>query len=302
MLSIFAVSYTLALARPTPHHIPAGIVEGARIEPTLVQALERNLNGALDFRSYSAARAKHALATQQIFGMLRRDRGRPELAVAGAAGVQVARDLEQAANAVPASDGGPLRTVDTHPLPSSDPNGLSAFYVTIAATLLGFVTMFQLRANAPGVSSRGWLACITALALGGGLLMTVATASIIGALQGSFVELWAALATEVAIAALFNSVMISLLGRWAILPTWGLLVAIGNAASGGAVPAPLLPAFYGFVGRFLPNGATVETIRNIVYFPDHQQLEPILVLATWLLCSLAALLLAMRAGRVPFNK
>ena len=40
---------------------------------------------------------------------------------------------------------------------------------------------------------------------------------------------------------------------------------------------PLLPAFDRFVGRFLPNGATVETVRNAVYFTDHQHLEPILV-------------------------
>ena len=83
-------------------------------------------------------------------------------------------------------------------------------------------------------------------------------------------------------AALFNSAMLTLIGRWALIPTWGLFVAIGNAASGGAVAPPLLPAFYRFVGRFLPNRATVEMIRNAVYFTDHQHLAPILVEAAWI--------------------
>jgi hypothetical protein len=76
--------------------------------------------------------------------------------------------------------------------------------------------------------------------------------------------------------------------------------AIGNAASGGAVAPPLLPAFYRFVGRFLPNGATVETIRNAVYFTDHQHLEPILVEAAWITSALVLLLIAAeRRGRTP---
>jgi len=55
--------------------------------------------------------------------------------------------------------------------------------------------------------------------------------------------------------------MLALIGKWAIVPTCGLFIAIGNA-SGGAVPAPLLPGFYRFLGRLLPNGATVRGGRR----------------------------------------
>jgi hypothetical protein len=98
-----------------------------------------------------------------------------------------------------------------------------------------------------------------------------------------------------AIAAVVNSTNLALFGGWAILPTWLLFVIVGNAASGGAVAPPLLPPVYAFIGRWLPSGATVEALRNVVYFPSAQQVQPYVVLAAWLLGALAALLLVTRA-------
>jgi hypothetical protein len=158
--------------------------------------------------------------------------------------------------------------------------------------------MFQLRADAESLSLHAWLVCIVVLALVGGVVLALITDPLLKALRGPFPELCAALAAEAGAAALFNSAMLTLIGRWAIIPTWGLFIAIGNAASGGAVAPPLLPAFYRFVGRFLPNGATVETIRNAVYFTDHQHLEPILVEAAWITGTLVLLLIAARLSRL----
>ncbi|MGZ4312466.1 MAG: DUF3533 domain-containing protein [Solirubrobacteraceae bacterium] len=301
MVSIFAVSYTLALGRPTPHDIAAAVVGQPVRRPGVIPALEAATGNGLRLTPYaSLARAKHAIDEQRIYAVLALTGSRPRLFVASAAGTSVARVLEQAAQAVPAWAGGPLQIVDLHPLPPTDPQGLASFYATLAATILGFVTMFQLRANAEGLTLRAWLVCIVALALVGGLVLALITDPLLKALRGQFPELWGALAAEVAAAALFNSAMLTLIGRWAIIPTWGLFIAVGNAASGGAVAPPLLPAFYRFVGRFLPNGATVETIRNAVYFTDHQHLEPILVDAAWIAGALALLLIAAGSrGRTP---
>jgi hypothetical protein len=301
MASIFAVSYTVALARPTPHNIPAGVVGDPARRPGMLAALEgATQNGLRVTRYASLALARHAIDEQRIYAVLALTGSDPRLFVASAAGTSVARVLEQAAQAVPSRIGGPLRIVDLHPLPPTDPLGLASFYATLAATILGFVTMFQLRANAPSLSLRARLICIVVLALVGGLVLTLITDPLLMALRGPFPELWAALAAEVAAAALFASAMLTLIGRWAIVPTWGLLVAIGNAASGGAVAPPLLPAFYRFAGQFLPNGATVETIRNAVYFTAYQHLEPILVEAAWIVGVLVLLLVAARRrGRTP---
>jgi hypothetical protein len=301
MCSVFAVSYSLALGRPAPHHIPAAVVGDPASRPAIVRALEAGTRDGLDLRRYaSTSEAERMIAEQRIYGALVLTAPHPRLLVASAAGTSVARLLEQAAVRVPPSAGGPLDVIDLHPLPPSDPEGLVSFYVTLAATILGFVTMFQLRANAPGLSLRAWLACIAALAAIGGLVLTLIVDPLIGALHGPFLELWAALAAEVAAAALFNSAMLTSIGRWAIVPTWGLFIALGNASSGGAVAPPLLPAFYRFVGRFLPNAATVETVRNAVYFRHNQQVAPVIVEAAWIVCSLLAVLLAAELlGQTP---
>lgn len=295
MSGALALSYTLALARPKPHNVPTGIVGDAASGPQLMSALQAATDDGLAFRRYpSADAAEHALSEQDIYAALVLTRGRPRLLVASAAGISLARDLEQTADQISQTSAGPLAVVDLHPLPSSDPQGLVTFYVMLAGTILGFLATMQLNANTSGLSIRAWLVSIAALALAGGLVLTVAVGPGIGALRGPFPELWAALAAQIAVAALFCRTMIRLFGRWAIVPTWGLLVLIGNASAGGANAPPLLPSFYEFVGRFLPNGATVEIIRNAVYFPRHQHLEPMIIQALWLGCTFGALMLAVR--------
>jgi hypothetical protein len=89
--------------------------------------------------------------------------------------------------------------------------------------------------------------------------------------------------------------MIVLLGRWAIIPAWLLFTAVGNPSAGGAVSAPMLPKLYDFFGNYLPTGATVAIIHNAAYFHDAQHLRPVVVQIVWLVGSLAALLISVRA-------
>jgi hypothetical protein len=144
MASIFAVSYTLALGRPTPHDIPAAVVGHPAHRPDVIPALEAATgNGLRLYRYASLARAKHGIDEQRIYAALTLTGSRPRLFVASAAGTSVARVLERAAQALPRWAGGPLQIVDLHPLPPTDPQGLASFYATLAATILGFVTMFR---------------------------------------------------------------------------------------------------------------------------------------------------------------
>jgi uncharacterized phage infection (PIP) family protein YhgE len=79
-----------------------------------------------------------------------------------------------------------------------------------------------------------------------------------------------------------------------------LFVVLGNSSSGGAVAPPLLPAPFAFVSQWLPSGATVTSLRNAVYFPTWQHIQPIAVLATWAVLLFAAMaVVSHRLGKSP---
>jgi hypothetical protein len=298
---LFVTSYGLALGEPEPHRIEGVIVGDPASEPGLVARLERNLHGTLELRRVpTAAAARQELLHQRAYAGLVLGRRPPRLLVAGAAGASVARLLGQAVEQIEDSTGPPVVVVDVRPLSRKDPQGLVMFYAMLAATIAGFLLTFQLRAHASGLTLRAWLAFAVGGALLGGLTIAVIAGPVIGALDDRAPEVWAILSTQMAIAALVNSTNLSLFGSWAIIPTWLLFVIVGNAASGGAVAPPLLPPVYEFIGRWLPSGATVEALRNVLYFPDAQRAQPYLVLAAWLLGAVGALLLVTRVwGRRP---
>jgi hypothetical protein len=198
------------------------------------------------------------------------------LYVASAAGASVARVLEQISTVDPA-----VRIVDTHPLGTHDPNGVEIFYLMLVATIVGFITVLQARANAGGLSLRRWTAFITGLAVVASFVFTLVDGPLLHRLDLPLLESWGILALDLLAVASFTSLMCVLMGRWAILATWLFFVVLGNSSSGGAVAPPLLPPAFAFVSQWLPSGATVTALRDAVYFPAYQHARPILVLATW---------------------
>ena len=55
-----------------------------------------------------------------------------------------------------------MRVVDTHPRGANDPNGVDFFSLILGTTILGFVTAFQVWANAAPLSLRGWCGFVLA--------------------------------------------------------------------------------------------------------------------------------------------
>jgi hypothetical protein len=75
---------------------------------------------------------------------------------------------------------------------------------------------------------------------------------------------------------------------------------LGIPSSGGTVAASLMPCFYRVLNLFLPQSAAMSIIHEAVYFPDHQHLQPIRTLATWVIGLLVILPAASWAlGRTP---
>jgi hypothetical protein len=186
MIRVFAVSFSLVLGRAAPRNITVAVVDSQAGHPALRTALARASGSGFAFRPYpTAAAAEEAVDEQATYGALVLGPGSPRLLISSASGSSVAQVLKQAAEKLTKTTGQQLDVVDLHPLPPSDPQGLVSFYMVLGASILGFVTMFQLRANAPGLRFPGWLAFVAALAISGGLVLTLVADPLIGALHGA---------------------------------------------------------------------------------------------------------------------
>lgn len=296
MGSLFVASYSLALGDPVPRRIHAAIVGDPQGRSPSVAAVERVASDSLVFHRYaSVTAALQAIDEQEVYAALDLTSSRPTLYLASAAGASVARVLERIAIVDPA-----VRVVDTHSLGTHDPNGLEIFYLMLVTTIVGFVTVFQVRANASGLWLRHWSAFLVGLAVAASLVFTLVDGPLLDRLDLPVLETWGILVLQLVAVASFASLMLALIGHWAIVPTWLFFVVLGNGASGGAVAPPLLPPPFAFVSQWLPSGATVSAIREAVYFPEYQHARPIVVLATWAAALFATMLVAShRLGRSP---
>ena len=296
MASSFVGAYTVALGRPIPRHLPIGGVGAPSAQ--ILGELEVRAH-EFDERTYpSREEAVAAVNRQEVPAVIDASASPPQLLVSSASDPSSARALTQLDQFAPGRYLLPI--VDLHPLPTSDPAGLATFYLVIAATLLGFVTMFQLRANVKTLTLGRWLAVVGTLAVVGGAALAMVAGPILGALRAPFPELWLLVSSQIAIAALFNSTMLVLIHRWAIIPTWLMFILLGNTSSGGAVSASLLPQPFRFLNHALPSGSTVSAIHSAAYFPHSERLLPYLVLALWIVVMLTALIVFSRKlGRSP---
>lgn len=301
MGAVFASFYLDALGRPTARALAVGTVGAGAAQHPYVRALDEATSHGLVLRPFATvAQAERAVELQELYAVaVVGDDGTVRLETSSASGASVARVLGQASTAAQEATGTRLTTTDLHPLPPSDPSGLSAFYVTIAATIIGFIGTFQLRANARPLSLREWLVTTGCLAVLASLLIVVAADRLLG-LPLPFLETWWALGLQIATASAFSAVMSVLIGRWALLPTWTVFVLLGNTSSGGAVSPALLPQPFAFLHQWLPSGATVSALRAAAYFPDTERWGPRLVLLAWALaCVTALVVVCRRRGTSP---
>lgn len=293
---LFAGSYTYAMADPTPHRVPVAVV--GRVDAhrgqadAFADAVGEDLRSSLELHEYDTrAAAEEALESQKVFAVLDipadPDRRPPVLHVSGASGASVAELLTQAARAAGERTGLRVEVRDAKPLDPGDPRGLALFYVSLAAVVTGFIGAIQMSVHARGLNPPERIAFTAAYSLLGGFAIAAVVDWLLNAIDFPFGRSWLILALTMFSSGMVFSMFQALIGRWAMLPTWGVMVLIGNPSSGGAVAWPLLPSPLGVVGRWLPPGASVNAQHTAVYFPDHQHLQPYLVLVAWAVCSCA---------------
>ncbi|MGW1077676.1 ABC transporter permease [Streptomyces sp. NPDC002537] len=284
---LFAGSYTYCMANPTPRSIPTAVTgvtapEVKRAE--FVRGMEDALGASLALRHYATFRdARDAVEEQRVFAILEDhpDGRTASLFVSGASSATVAQLLTETAPRVGAAIGTPVTVTDIKPLQKGDPRGLALFYVSLAASVVGFIGAIQLSVHAAGLDPAERIAFTLGYAVLGGFAIAAIVDWGLGALRLPFAESWLILALTMFASGMVFTMFNTLIGRWAMLPTWSLLVLLGNPSSGGAVSWPLLPSFLGAIGRWLPPGASVNAHHTAVYFRGHQHAFPFVVLAAW---------------------
>ncbi len=296
---LFAGSYTYSMANPTPHRIPVALIGSGDAGKGFLAGLDTALNGSLHVDRYADRQsALDAVEAQRVFGIV--DVTRPDrigFDVSGASGSTVAQALTESATAVGRTMGSPVVVSDIKPLQKGDPRGLTLFYITLAAVIIGMVGAIQLSVHARALNPAEGIAFIAASALTGSFVIAAVVDWWLGALRLPFVHSWLILALTMFTTGMIFTMFNTLFGRWAMIPTWALLVLLGNPSSGGAVSWPLLPSPLGIIGRWLPPGASVNAQHTAVYFAGHQHVFPYLVLAAWAL--VACVVFWVWRGRHP---
>jgi hypothetical protein len=222
-----------------------------------------------------------------------------QLVVAPAAGPAVARALERGIVPQLRSAGVKVRTVEVHPLPAGDAEGLVGFYTVVGwvvagylgATFLGIVFGTQ-----PGRRHTLWrLAGIAII----GLIVGLGGAALAAAIGGFGAVFAIGLIGALTIAAV-GAVTVALQSALGIVGTGVailIFVVLGNPASGGPFPDVLLPSLWRVVGELIPTGAATTAVRNLAYFPDASIGGSLIVLFAWLAAGVAvALGLGKRRG------
>jgi hypothetical protein len=294
--ALFVGSFVAALSAPEPDEIPFGVVGPRATTQPLVDAIGKRTGTALDLRRYDTDKAvRAAIDRQDVFGALEpRSDGTATLYVASAAGASVAKLFEGAAPKVATALNLQVTVKDLKPLPSSDPNGLTVFYVALGCIVYGYAGAFISMTAAPAASLRRRLPALAVFSLVGGALTGLIAGPIFDAIHFTFVPFMLIAALAMFTAAVITVAAVRALGQKAMPLLLLVLVILGSPASGGAVAPELLPAFFRFIGQWLPTGAAVSALRNNVYFPGDQHGRPLLVLTGWLVLAAVVLTIAVR--------
>ena len=266
---------------PKPHQLPLGLIGTPAAVGAETASLEHLAPGAYQVHAYtSLAAANSAILHRDVYGAFR-PAPTPLLLVASAASPAVATLLQQTFTAATNAEGKSLVVRDLVPLPSSDARGATTFSMLISLLVIGIIgsaVIYLLgRHRSPPVR----LAVTVALAVGAGLVATLVTNVLVGAFHGHFLAVWGVatlfvLAIGLPIAGFLRLVGVPGIGIGALI-----FLVIGNPASGGSSAPAMLPAFWRALSQFLPPGAAMTAMRDVVYFHGHGMTHALLVLGIY---------------------
>ena len=306
----FIFSYVAAFHDPTPHQLEVQVVAppgGSSQGQQLVDQLNGLSGDPLDASladSESQARSDVRDGDDIAALVLRPEQSSDLLMVASGGGVSVEEAASEVLTKVVEEQQRSVEKEDLVPLQSGDARGLTGFYLVVgwAVGAYLFPTVIALARGDRPRSMRAAairLAALVPYALASGFGGALIVGPLLDAQSGHLWELGllgAAVSFSIAALAIGLEALLGVIG---IGVTLLLIVIIGNPSAGGAFQAGVMPTFWRVVGEWIPTGAGVDGVRQIVYFDSDAMTRPLLVLAAYAVVGIVLTLLVAGRGRRP---
>jgi hypothetical protein len=291
----FVASYVDGLHQPKFHKVPIAVAGPATLAHQLGNGPDLSVTVVP-----SATAAIRRIDHRKDFGAVTVTPTGITVYTAQAAGASVASGLAQTLPpALRAATGGrgPIHVTDLKPLPTSDPTGLTSFYLMVSLVVSNYIGAILFALAFGTKLTRETLVPRLLVAVSLALVIAIGEIGItnaIGPLTGHFFTLVLAAFLLGLTVSTVTMCLQSLFGVVGTAAAIVLFVVFGNPASGGALPFPLVPGLWRWPGPYTPSGAGETLIRNIAYFGGHGTGAAVITELVWLVAALGLTLVSTR--------
>jgi len=300
VIAIIAIAFALPAARSAPRDVPIGAAGPQAASGQVADILEHNAPGAFELTYYPGEAAlRDAIRDRDVYGGISFGADGPTLFTATGGSPTVAQLLTQVGNGIAQHSGAQLRTEDLAPPTAGDPRGAglaaSALPITLAGMLPAIALVLVLRREV-------WTRFVAAVVFAGlaGWSVAALLRFVLGSIDANFWGVAGGLTLGVLAPGLFMLGLCSLFGRVGLSIGALLALLLGNPLSGLTSAPQLLPAGWGALGQWLPQGANATLLRSTAFFGGSGATMAIAVLIGWALAGAALVVIAaMRNGKGP---
>ena len=287
--SIFVSVYLAAFHAPVPRRLPVAVVGSSQTLGRVESGLEAVQPGGFAVRSYAdQADARDALDHRAVYAVYMAT-GVPRLLYAGANGSGVTATVTGAFGAVAESGGHQLTTADALPASGGDTRGLSVFYAAFGVVLAGFMFGTATYQLAPRLEYRLRMLSLLVFGACSGVMVALVAGRAFGAMPGPFAGIAGVVALMAVAAGGATMVMGRLFGPAGVSLSSVVLLILGNASSGGILPAAYLPGWLRPLHGILPVGVGVRALQGLAYFRHDGLVPGVAILLVWILACAAVL-------------
>ena len=291
-LALVAIAFALPASRTAPHAVPIGAAGPQSASGQVAATLEKQAPGAFAITYYPGEAAlRDAIRNRDVYGGISFSPDGRRLLIATGASPIVAQMLTQIGNGIAQQSGVALATEDLASPTADDPRGAglaaSALPITLAGLLPAIALVLALKREV-------WTRFTAVVVFSGVAGVTIAALLrfVLGSIDANFWGVAGGLTLGVLAAGLTVLGLGSLFGRVGLALGSLLALLVGNPLSGLNSAPEMLPAGWGQLGQWLPQGANATLLRSTAFFDGAGGTLPIVVLTCWSLLGLALVVVA----------